>query len=163
MSVRNCGELGINLQKIVNRLLANDELIKLLYYNDLDPLSNEKLTTEQKNKEIFNSYIKIVPRETASEEDKSFIALLVPRGQKIKANQEYQNITIEIEVFTPLTNWIIKDSNLRPFAIIGEIEKSLDNKTINGLGKIRSDGFSLRRLTDDYSMYAITLEITEYD
>ena len=31
---------------------------------------------------------------------------------------------------------MIKDSNLRPFAIMGEIEESLNNKTINGLGKI---------------------------
>jgi hypothetical protein len=32
MGVRNCAELGENLQKIVKRLLANDDLVKLLYY-----------------------------------------------------------------------------------------------------------------------------------
>ena len=31
MSVRNCAEIGINLQKIVKRLLANDKLVNLLY------------------------------------------------------------------------------------------------------------------------------------
>ena len=38
MSVRNCGEIGVNLQKIVARLMANDNLVKLLYYTDKDPL-----------------------------------------------------------------------------------------------------------------------------
>jgi hypothetical protein len=36
MGVRNCGELGINLQKICSRLLANDDLLKLLYYTETD-------------------------------------------------------------------------------------------------------------------------------
>jgi hypothetical protein len=34
---RNYQELGLNLQKIVNRLIANDDLINLLYYTDIDP------------------------------------------------------------------------------------------------------------------------------
>ena len=56
MSVRNCGELGINLQKIVSRLMANDDLIKLLYYEDKDPLGADALTKEQKEKEYFLCY-----------------------------------------------------------------------------------------------------------
>ena len=34
MSVRNNAELGENLQKIVARLMANDNLVKYLYYTD---------------------------------------------------------------------------------------------------------------------------------
>jgi hypothetical protein len=37
MSVRNCAELGENIQKIVKRLIANDDLVKLLYYESDDP------------------------------------------------------------------------------------------------------------------------------
>ena len=43
MSIRNCGEMGSNLQKIVKRLLANQNLLKLLYYTDTDPLSHKDL------------------------------------------------------------------------------------------------------------------------
>ena len=32
MSVRNCREVGENLQKIVTRLMANDKLVNLIYY-----------------------------------------------------------------------------------------------------------------------------------
>jgi len=38
MGARNCQELGINLQKIHSRLVANDDLIKLLYYTETNPL-----------------------------------------------------------------------------------------------------------------------------
>jgi hypothetical protein len=47
MSVRNCEELGQNLQKIVSRLLSNQNLLKLLYYTDKDPYSQPDLTQEQ--------------------------------------------------------------------------------------------------------------------
>jgi hypothetical protein len=38
MGARNCQELGVNLQKICSRLMANDNLIKLLHYTDINPL-----------------------------------------------------------------------------------------------------------------------------
>ena len=47
MGVRNCEELGHNLQKIMNRLLANQNLLKLLYYTDKDPLSHEDFKKEE--------------------------------------------------------------------------------------------------------------------
>jgi hypothetical protein len=46
MAVRNCAEIGENLQKIIKRLLANDDLVKLLYYEDVDPFSQSTLSTE---------------------------------------------------------------------------------------------------------------------
>jgi hypothetical protein len=48
MSIRNCGELGVNLQSIVSRLLANDNLVKLLYYTGINPLEKENLSQEKK-------------------------------------------------------------------------------------------------------------------
>jgi hypothetical protein len=39
MAIKNLAEMGENLQKIVKRLLANQNLLKLLYYTNKDPLS----------------------------------------------------------------------------------------------------------------------------
>ena len=39
MSVRNCAELGVNLQYIVKRLFANQDFLKLLYYTCRRPPS----------------------------------------------------------------------------------------------------------------------------
>ena len=77
MGVRNCQELGINLQKIVSRLLANDELVKLLYYENDDPLTGAALTQEAKQKEIFEKLIKTVPRVGTKDTAKSVIVVYV--------------------------------------------------------------------------------------
>lgn len=121
MSVRNCGELGLDLQKIVSRLLANDNLVKLLYYENKDPLNESNLTKEEKENLIYQKLIKIVPRHKEDDNNKSVLMVYINKGTKIPGNKEFINLQIVIDVFVPLDAWIIKDINLRPFAILGEI------------------------------------------
>lgn len=162
MGARNCQELGINLQKICTRLLANDELVKLLYYTDIDPFSQKVLEDEEKKK-LFNDLICVIPRVGTREDSKSVIAVYVPKAAGLSGNSEFKNVTIAIDIFVPLTQWTIKDSNLRPFAIMGEIQNSLAGKTVNGLGKIQGGDFDLVLLTDEMSGYRQVFSITEYE
>ena len=163
MNVRNCTDVGINAQYIVKRLLANQNLLKLLYYTDKDPLSHEDLTQEQIQNEVFEKLIKIVPRVGPKETAHSIIAVRIVRGRGLVANSEFKNLTISIEVFVPMTQWIIKDTNLRPFAIMGEIQKSLNNKKIEGLGKLTGGDFDLNFLTEEISDYEQIFSLTSYD
>ena len=103
MSERNNAELGENLQKIVARLMANDNLVKYLYYTDKDPLSHINLTEEQKRKEVFEKLIKIVPRVGPKETAHSIITIRVASAHRANLNSEFKNIIISIEVFVPLT------------------------------------------------------------
>lgn len=161
--IRNCKDIGVNLQRIMKRLMQNDNLIKLLYYTDKDPLSNENLTEEQKESEIFEKLIKIVPRIGPKETASSIIALRVVTGKKNQDNSEFKDVLISVEIFVPLTQWIIKGTNLRPFAILGEIEESLDGKMIEGLGKMSGGDFELNFLTEEISSYKQEFIITSYD
>lgn len=162
MGARNCQELGINLQKICSRLMANKNLIKLLYYTDIDPLAQQALTEEEKKK-LFNDLICIIPKVSTREDNRSVIAVYIPKATALSGNKEFKNVTIVVDVFVPLTQWIIKDSNLRPFSIMGEIQSSLNEKTINGLGKIQGGDFNLVSLTDEMSIYQQIYTITEYE
>lgn len=163
MNVRNCADIGINAQYIMKRLLANQNLLKLLYYTDKDPLSHEDLTDEQIQEEIFEKLIKIVPRVGPKETAKSIIALRIANGRGLATNNEFKSVIISIEIFVPMTQWVIKDTNLRPFAIMGEIQKSLNNKKIEGLGKLTGGDFDLNFLTEEISAYEQTFSLTSYD
>ena len=162
-SVRNCTDLGVNAQLIVKRLLANQNLLKLLYYTDKDPLSHEDLTAEQIQDEVFEKLIKIVPRVGPKETAHSVIAIRIARGRGLITNKEFKNVNISIEIFVPMTQWIIKNTNLRPFAIMGEIQESLNGKKIEGLGKMVGGDFDLNFLTEEISAYEQTFVITSYD
>ena len=161
--VRNLAEFGLNLQKIMTRLLSNQNLLKLLYYTDKDPYAGADLTQTQIKNEVYEKLVKIVPRVGPKETANSLIAMRMVRGITNKQNDEFRDATIQIEVFVPMTQWFIKDSNLRPFAIMGEIQKSLNNKVINGLGKLTGGDFELNFLTDEMSCYEMTFKLTEYE
>ena len=163
MNVRNCTDIGVNAQYIVKRLLANQNLLKLLYYTDKDPLGHEDLTQEQIQNEIFEKLVKIVPRVGPKETAHSLIAVRIARARGLASNNEFKNVNISIEVFVPMTQWIIKDTNLRPFAIMGEVQKSLNGKKIEGLGKLTGGDFSLNFLTEEISAYEQTFVLTSYD
>ena len=61
MGVRNCADLGTNFIKIVTRLMANETLMKLLYYTDMDPLSKPDLTEEQK--QVIKALVDTIKKE----------------------------------------------------------------------------------------------------
>ncbi len=163
MAVRNCADLGVNAQYIIKRLLANQNLLKLLYYTDKDPLSHEDLTEEQIQNEVFEKLVKIVPRVGPKETAHSIVAVRIARGRATSRNNEFKNVYISVETFVPLTQWIIKDTNLRPFAIMGEIQKSLDGKKVEGLGEMTGGDFDLNFLTEEISAYEQTFVLTSYD
>jgi hypothetical protein len=143
--------------------MANDNLVNLLYYTDKDPLSQPHLTDQEKKEKVFEKLIKIVPRVGPKETANSIIAIRVVNGSKLNSNTEFRNVKIAVEIFVPLTQWIIKDTNLRPFAILGEIENSLEGKTVNGLGKIDGGNFDLNFLTEEIGAYEQTFWITTYE
>ena len=163
MGVRNCQELGENLQKIVKRLMANDDLVKLLYYTNSDPLGSENLSTEMKQEKVFEKLIKTVPRVGTKDTANSVIVVYVQGAHRILGNKEFKSVRILVDVIVPMDQWYIKSTNLRPFEILGKIQNSLDDKTINGLGKMTGGDFDLNFTTDDVVCYQQVYEITEYD
>lgn len=163
MATRNLEDVGPNLQKIVTRLQSNQDLLKLLYYTGKDPYDELDLTPEQIRNEVFEKLIKIIPRVGPKETANSIVVIRVVRGTSNPGNNEFRDFRIDIEVFVPLTQWIIKDSNLRPFAIMGQIHKSLNGKTVEGLGRISGGDFQVNFLTEEMSCYEMNYYITSYD
>ena len=161
--VRNFGELGICLQNIISRLLKNQNLVKLLYYTSKDPLSEPDLTEEELQESVYEKLLKIVPRVGPYETSQSILSMRVVRGRGMTENADFRDLVIHFEVFVPMTQWFIKDSNLRPFAIMSELQKSLNNKIINGLGRMQGGDFSLNFLTDEMSCYEIEYRIINYE
>jgi hypothetical protein len=163
MGVRNCADIGENLQKIISRLMDNQNLLKYLYYSDKDPLSNPDLTDEQIKKEVFEKIVKVTPRIGSKETAQSLILVRCSQGSRLGANSEFKLINFIVEIYVPDTQWLIKGQNLRPFAIMGEIQKSLDGKLINGLGKLTGGDFQYNFSSEEMTCYFQNFEVIAYD
>lgn len=162
--IKFLGELGVNLINIVKRLLANQNLLRLLYYTDKDPLNSEKpdISAQEAYKNGDNGIVRIIPIIGYKEDSTSVITIRVKNGSPPLNNNEFLDIFFSIEIFVPNEQWIIKGDNLRPYMIMGEIQKSLQDKEINGLGKIRGDGFSVNFFTEEVSAFIMDYTITQF-
>ena len=153
--------LGENLQLIMKRLGANQKLLRYLYYTDKDPLSTSKKDLELAD--VYEQQLKIIPIIGNVSNAKSIISLRVLGGTVIRENSEMMDLTVNVEVFVPTTQWILKGNNLRPFLIMGEISNSLDKKTINGLGKMNFHKFTINFLTEEMSAYQMMFTLTQFN
>ena len=127
MPQRNSGELGENLLNIATRLSYNKNLCKYLKYTNDDPLKNPDI--EDPLKTILHKNIKIVPLVNVIENNTESTVVIVFEGASLnEENTEFNEINLNILIYTPLREWQINDINLRPFLIISEIEKTLKNR-----------------------------------
>lgn len=159
-------EFGPNLNKLAKKLLANQNLCKLLINTDLEPLNptlHPDLTEEERMK-IFGTDINIVPLVMDVDEyTTSKIVLVFSDGEPSGTNPDSEAITLLVYVYVPYKKWIIAGEQLRPFAIMSEVRKSLQDKRINGLGEIKYNGFTISSLTTQTGSYLMRFQIGTFN
>ena len=160
-SVNNSQELGKILVSIAKLLLANQNLCKLLKYTDIDPLAAGK--PEIQGISLLNKNVRIIPLVKHDEQkSESKLVLLFTSGENYEENDSFSRVTMKIQIFCPLNEWIICGETLRPFELISEIKKSLSGKRINGLGTLKIRGFKLITLTDEMGCYELECGFNEF-
>lgn len=163
MSIRNSGELGVNLVKMAELLLQNSRLCRLLKYTDEDPLSKEIHPEEPKRRSILHQNIKVVPLVNEEENNTESTIVLIFNEGEVMDNKEFKSLSFDVMVYVPLSEWTLNDVGLRPFLIMSEVEKSLKNKRVESLGTIDYNGFSLSLVTDIMSCYRMRFSIDVFN
>lgn len=134
----------------------------LLENTDLDPLNKDTHPAPPNPMEIFNKLIRVVPLVTPEEQNtKSKIILLFSEGE-VRGNYDNESLTLLIHIYCPFKQWQIAGNTLRPYAIMSEIRKSLQDKRINGLGEISYQGFRISLLTEEVGSYELEFKINAF-
>lgn len=160
MAVRDCKEFGDNLVEITKRLLANQNLCKYLSFTDANPLKHDDITN---TKTLLHNRIKLVPKVDPQEDTSSTIVLLINNGFKNSSNPDFKSLNLLVYVYVPFEEWIINDNQLRPFAIMSEIQNSLDYKQIKGLGHLIFQEFSIELLSDEMGAYRMNFNLDVFN
>lgn len=154
-------EYGPILKRIAQRLADNQTLIKYLINSDLDPLSSP--VDNISLGEIMNKYIKVIPLLLSEDmTTKSKIVLFWDAGQPDTRNKDQEDLTLVINVYCPFCEWLIAGDNLRPYAIMAEIRKTIQHKRINGLGEIQYLNFTLATLTEEMGCYSLRFRVNAF-
>lgn len=121
---------------IMDRILSNQNVLKLINYNDRD-WQNKPDVTGTDLKEMFASkQISSVPKIKIDKPDKTYIRLIYGNVVRNATNPEYRDNTFGIDIICHYDNWDLGDFELRPYRIAGEIDAMLDGTHLSGIGEL---------------------------
>ena len=151
--------LSINkdMRLIVDKLLSNDRLCKLLYYTTKDALNKPNLTDEEKLG-LFNKNIKIIPKVYVDKEVLNYIVIsfdnFVP-----SENPQFRNNRIEFAILCHMDQWQMKDFDLRPYRIAAELDHMFSDQRLTGIGKTEFFGATEIILNDEFAGVCLLFDV----
>lgn len=119
---------------IVNKILGNERLKRLLYYTTPDALTKPNIGDE-KSIELIGKNIRIVPKLKVDTEVLNYLFIVFNNFTET-SNPEFRDNVIEFDIICHFDQWQLNDFALRPFKIAGEIDSMLNHKKFTGLGTL---------------------------
>ena len=138
-----------DLGLIIEQILKNERLKKLLYYTDKTPLKHDNLTPEQ-SMGLFTKNIKIVPKLYVDGSVLEYIIISFDNFTK-SSNPMFRDNIIEFDIICHFDQWQMEDFQLRPYRIAAEIDSTFNNKHLSGIGTLEFLGANQIILTDEYA------------
>lgn len=124
---------------IVNMILKNERLKKLLYYTTKDCLDKPNLT-EEESLDLIGKNIKIVPKIEITNDLISYIMIRFNDFLETEDNPEFRQNIIEFDIICNIDLWQLKDFQLRPYKIAAELDTMFSNQHLSGIGNIEFVG-----------------------
>lgn len=121
------------LADVVQLLLKNERLKRLLYYTDRHALGLPKLTQEQTYSLIGNQ-IRIVPKLTVDFDAKPYVIISLDKFTPMENQTTFRSVQMSIDILCPFEHWQLDDFKLRPYSIAGEIDAMINNSFVSGIG-----------------------------
>ena len=140
-------EKDMNL--IVQMIMKNERLKKMLYYTTRDCMNKPNLT-EDETLGLFGEQIKIVPKLTVDGSVLNYIIVSFDNFTGNRTNSEFRDNIIEFDIICHFDQWKMKDFELRPYKIAAEIDSMFNGKHLTGIGELEFLGANQMILTDEF-------------
>ena len=156
--------VSADLDAIIQKILDDEVLGKLLYYTTEDALSRPALTTEQKEEILTKEFITGIPRMRVDKDNflKNYIFVgfdyFTPNGN----NPHYMDSTLMVDVVCHLDNWKVIDKKgqlaYRPYLMSERLNAMIDEKKFNGIGLVHLINAKSIILTTNPDYAGLTLQ-----
>ena len=134
---------------IINEILKNNRLKKLLYYTTSDAMEKPNLT-EDETLSLLGTNIKIVPKLYVDGSVLNYILINFDNFTPSE-NPEFRDNTVQFDIICHFDQWNLKDYALRPYKIAGEIDSMFNLKKLTGIGYLEFMGATQIVLTDEFA------------
>ena len=143
---------------IINKMLDNPRLKRLLYYTSKNALNRPNLNEDQ-SLDLINKNIKIVPKLYV---DGSVLNYIIINFKNFtpSENPEFRDNIIEFDIICHFDQWQLQDFALRPYKIAAEIDSMFNNTHLTGIGLLQFVGATQTVLTDEFAGVCLLYEAT---
>lgn len=135
---------------IVNMVMKNERLKKMLHYTSRDCLSKPNLSQDE-SLALFGKNIKIVPKLYVDGSVLNYIIVSFDNFTQNGTNPEFRDNIIEFDIICHFDQWHMKDFELRPYKIAAELDSMFNGKHLTGIGELQFLGANQMILTDEYA------------
>lgn len=148
-------ELNDNLMKILETLLSSQDLCKLLYYTNDNPL--EQPDIQDTTSLLFNK-IYPYPFTPNVQDEATSIINVVLTNFRLNQNRSFKDGEICFNILCHINLWKIS-GGLRPYSILKEIDELFNGERIVGIGKLEYKNNGLLWANEKYCGYSLVYRI----
>ena len=125
-----------DLSQVVERILKNSKLQKLLYYTQKDCLKAQDLTPQQRMS-LLHKQVRIVPKLDIDQDCPNYIVITLGNFLPNETNPQFRDCVLSIDIMCHPDHWNLGNFALRPYKIAGELDSDLDGEQFTGIGKLQ--------------------------
>ena len=135
---------------IIDMMLKNNRLKKLLYYNLENCLFQENLTEDQSLELIEDGYIRMVPKLYVDKDVLNYIIISFDNFTPNMTNPEFRDNIISFDIICHFNQWQMPNFQLRPYKIAAEIDTLFNNRHLSGIGELQFLGANQILINDEF-------------
>jgi hypothetical protein len=162
MSQRRFAVMGDNTFKILNKLVNNQKICRLLKYQVRDPFSDNYKDVD--GVDLLNRQILAVPKVfDASTEKMSYIVAVFDNFVVNQFNPEFKISTVRFDVACPYDEWVLDENSLRPYLIMQEIDNMFNQAKLSGIGNLQFHRADMLTLSPQIGGFSMEYKINEFN
>lgn len=155
--------MGEDIFKMIQKILSNQNLLKLLKFTDPNPLNHPDLTQDEID-DMLHKNVLIVPKMPDTLDEKLCYVIVILNTYDVSPNnQDFKIATVRFDVICPMDRWVINAKTLRPYLIMSEIDTMFNEKSIAGIGNLSFDSARPLVVSPQLAGYSLTYGHYEFN
>lgn len=162
MSQRRFAVMGDDTFKIINKLISNQRICRLLKYSVRDPFSSELEDVD--GLQLINKQILMVPKLYDDDNWKvSYISAVFENFVINELNPEFKYAVLRFDVACPYDEWLLDDNSLRPYRLMEEIDTMFNGSKLSGIGTLQFHRTDLLNISPQLGGYVMRYNINDFN
>lgn len=154
--------MGDNTFRILNKLVSNQRICRLLKYQVRDPFNPEREDVD--GVDLLNKQILAVPKiYDASVEKMSYIVAVFDNFVVNQFNPEFKISTVRFDIACPYDEWVLNENSLRPYLIMQEIDGMFNQAKLAGIGNLQFHRANMLTLSPQIGGFSMEYKINEFN